>query len=221
MPSDILERESPGHGAPQTVDSSRPVEPSGSTTAWPAARSLIVSRRNVSPRRLAAPGPTAEQLADLLTLAAAAPDHGHLTPWRFVIVPNGERLRLGEAFARALIERDANATDAQMEAAREKAYRSPLLFIAIARLAEPGGEISTAERLVSLGAALQNVLLGAEAMGFGAGLTSGQGITSRSIRELFMTREDEEPVCFVSIGTPGRLREPRLRPQVNAFTTVL
>jgi nitroreductase len=108
-----------------------------------------------------------------------------------------------------------------MEAAREKAYRSPLLMIAIARLADPGDEISTAERLVSLGAALQNLLLGAQALGYGAGLTSGQGITSRAIRALFNTRPNEEPVCFVSIGTPGRLREPRLRPQVEAFCTSL
>lgn len=221
MPSAVAERIPAEMDTEHRGLSRAPVDGAVPRVSWPSARALIVSRRNVSPRRLVSPGPTEEQVNELLALAAAAPDHGHLTPWRFVVIPGGERLRLAEAFARALIERDAMATDAQMEAAREKAYRSPLLFIAIARLAKTGDEISTAERLVSLGAALQNVLLGAEALGFGAGLTSGQGVTSRAIRELFATHEDEDPVCFVSIGTPGRLREPRLRPQVDAFTSTL
>lgn len=193
--------------------------------SWPAtwlpAASLISSRRNASPRRLTAPAPTTEQLNAILLLAGAAPDHGHLTPWRFVIIPNEKRTLLAEAFALALVERDPGSTLAQMEAAREKAYRSPLLMIAIARLADLADEISTAERLVSLGAALQNLLLGAQALGYGAGLTSGKGITSRAIRALFNTASNEEPVCFVSIGTPGGLRGPRLRPQVETFTTTL
>ncbi|NWG73289.1 MAG: hypothetical protein HXY24_01535, partial [Rubrivivax sp.] len=44
------------------------------------ARDLIATRRHVSPRRLVEPGPTCAQLEAMLTLAAAAPDHGLLTP---------------------------------------------------------------------------------------------------------------------------------------------
>lgn len=188
---------------------------------WPAARGLIEARRNVSPRRLVAPAPGAEQLRELMALAGAAPDHGHLTPWRFVIVPLSKRGLLAEAFASALEERDPSATDVQKDTAREKAHRSPLLMVAIARLAAHEDEISSNERLVSLGAAIQNVLLGAQAMGYGAGLASGQSIKAQAIRELFAVRQDEEPVCFLSIGTPERLREPRLRPNVDAYLTSL
>ena len=78
--------------------------------AFLAAQALITSRRNVSPKRLVEPGPTSQQLDALLTLAAAAPDHGLLTPWRFVIVPAAQRQRLAEAFALALVDRDPGAT---------------------------------------------------------------------------------------------------------------
>jgi nitroreductase len=157
----------------------------------------------------------------LLALAAAAPDHGHLLPWRFVIVPNSKRELLAEAFAVDLLERDAQATAVQVEDVREKACRSPFLMIAIARLAEPGDRIPTAERLVSLGAALQNVLLGAEALGYGAGLTSGQAISSGAIRSLLGLGPDELAVCFLSIGTSGPLKAQRSRPEIQSYATTL
>ena len=75
-----------------------------------AAQALIQSRQNVSPKRLQEPGPSAEQLAQILDAAAAAPDHGLLRPWRFVIVPVQKRSLLADVFAQALIERDAAAT---------------------------------------------------------------------------------------------------------------
>ena len=188
---------------------------------WSAAQALIASRQNVSPRKLAEPAPSAEQLLSLLTLAASAPDHGQLTPWRFVVVPCGKRALLAEAFALALVDRDPGATLQQMEAAREKAYRAPLLVLAIAVLSGGSEAISATERLVSLGAAIQNVLLGAQAMGFGAGLSSGRSITSARVRALFQVQDCELPVCFISMGTPSSLRQRRERPHADMFVTQL
>ena len=50
------------------------------------ANALIHSRQNVSPRRLLEPGPSPQQLQDILGAAGAAPDHGKLMPWRFVVM---------------------------------------------------------------------------------------------------------------------------------------
>ena len=91
----------------------------GDLDNFSAAQALIGSRLNVSPKRLLEPGPSSEQLHALLCLAAAAPDHGLLTPWRFIIVPPAQRHRLAEVFALALIDRDPGATLAQIESARE------------------------------------------------------------------------------------------------------
>ena len=185
------------------------------------AEALIVGRQNVSPKRLVEPGPSEQQLDRLLTMAAAAPDHGQLVPWRFVIVPAQKRELLAGVFVLALIDRDPGATLLQIEAAREKAYRSPLLMLAIALLdmAEPG--IPNVERLVSLGAAIQNLLLAAHAMGFGSGLTSGQAMDSPRMRGLFGLADGEAPVCFVNIGTTVRHKPPRVRPAADTFCSTL
>jgi nitroreductase len=200
--------------------------PSGSdarqTDEFQFAQALVSSRHNVSPKRLAEPGPDAEQLEGLLGLAAAAPDHGLLTPWRFVLVPTQQRHRLAEVFALALIDRDAGATLEQIESAREKAYRAPLLLVAIARLEPREPDIPPLERMVSMGAAIQNMLLGAHAMGYGAGLTSGQAMSSPRLRRLLGLADGESAVCCINIGTVTKRKSPlRARPTPAAIVSVL
>lgn len=199
-----------------------PTGPSAASDAFDSARSLILSRYNVSPKRLVEPGLTSEQLRELLTLAAAAPDHGLLTPWRFLLVPAPARHRLAEAFARALVDRDPGATIEQIEAAREKAHRAPTLVVAVACLGPREPDIPALERMVSMGAAVQNVLLGAHAMGFGAGLTSGQAMASSQLRELCSLGDGESAVCCINIGTVSKKKAAvRLRPQPDTILSVL
>lgn len=203
------------------------------------AKVLIHSRQNVSPRRLNEPGPSSLQLQDIWATAAAAPDHGQLTPWRFVVVPPNQRARLAEVFGLALVDRDPSATVAQIENAREKAYRAPFLMLAIARLADKTAKsghlpergtphsgssetvVVDAERLVSLGCAIQNMLLCAHAMGFGSGLTSGQAMVSQRLRALFGLEVNERAVCCINIGTVTQHKAERVRPTALSFVSSL
>lgn len=187
---------------------------------------LIHSRQTILPRRLVEPGPDARQLAEILGAAAAAPDHGQITPWRFVIVPAEARARLGEAFGAALLARDAAATPEQLAQAREKALRAPLLVLAVGRLAEPvmqpaATDIDATERLISAGCALQNMLLTAHALGFGAALTSGKALQSEALRRLFRLSPGELALCFLSVGTVAKPRAGRARPLPATYVSVL
>lgn len=203
------------------VSVASPLPPDTDTPAsW--ASMLISSRSNVSPKRLVEPGPSREQLVELLRGAAAAPDHGLLRPWRFIEVPPGARAALGEVFVQALIERDPCATLEQLEAAREKAHRAPMLLLAVARLADSTHSgVPDIEKMVSVGAAIQNILLLSHAMGFGAGLTSGQALHTPLMARFFALEPGEQAVCFINIGTVARHKPGRLRPAVESFHSVL
>lgn len=191
-------------------------------TGFDAVHATVAGRANVSPKRLVEPGPSTQQLNTLLTMAAAAPDHGHLLPWRFVLIPQEQRHRLGDAFVRALIGRDPCATQEQMESAAEKAHRAPLLLLAVACSGNPDSGIPENEQLVSLGAAIQNLLLGATAMGFGSGLTSGQAMETMPMRTLFQLCTGESAVCFINIGTVREHKaSKRVRPGVATFLSTL
>ena len=185
------------------------------------AHALIHTRQTILPKRLAEPGPDTAQLQAILGAAASAPDHHELLPWRFVVVPAAARHRLAEAFAAALIERDASATPQQVDQAREKAHRSPLLLLAVVRLRDDDVEIEPHERIVSAGCAVQNMLLMAHAQGFGGALTSGKALQSAPLRALFGLHENEQALCFVNIGSVVKARPVRIRPQAAQYVSTL
>lgn len=203
------------------TDARAPTEGPADTGGADFAGALIHARRTVLPKRLRAPGPDPAQLQRILEAAAAAPDHGELTPWRFVIVPEAGRARLADVFAASLRERDPAATGEQLAQAREKAFRAPLLLLAIVALGPPGHEVPALERVLSAGCALQNMQLMATALGFGSALTSGQALGSRALRELFALAADEQALCFLSVGTIASTRRPRSRPAVASYVRTL
>lgn len=185
------------------------------------ACSLMSSRQNVSPRRLVEPGPADAEIETMLDMAATAPDHGLLTPWHFVLIPKHRRSLLADAFAQALIARDPGATQAQIEAASDKAYRAPCLLLAIVHLGAAESGIPACERLVSLGCAIQNLLLTATSMRYGCGLTSGRSLESEPIRKLFALTPSEQAVCFVAIGATSQHKPVRQRPTSASIMRVL
>jgi nitroreductase len=182
---------------------------------------VIHSRQTVLPKRLGDPAPDAQQLAMILGSAAAAPDHGQLTPWRFVIVPEAARSRLADVFATSLRARDPQATEEQVGQAREKAHRAPLLMLAIGQLEGGDADVDASERLISAGCAIQNMLLTAHALGFGAALTSGKALKSQALHALFGLASGEQALCFINIGTPHKMKPARQRPAADSYVTVL
>ena len=136
----------PEMGLPAGASSVRPGNPSSGLSPlaervghWPAkptefsdrVSALIASRQTVSPKRLEAPAPSQAQLGEILSSAAAAPDHGLLMPWRIVCIGEDQRTALAKAFVLALVERDPGATTEQLESAREKAFRAPFLALIV------------------------------------------------------------------------------------------
>ena len=185
------------------------------------ALALITSRQTILPKRLTAPGPDAAQARQLFQAAAAAPDHRLVTPWRFVLVPPARRDTLAQAFGQALLLRDADATPEQLAQARAKAFLAPFLALAIARLGVCQPDVDPLERMVSVGAAIQNILLCAHSMGFGTSLTSGQAMRADPLRALLGLADGEHAVCCINIGTVSKARPVRLHPDVATFVSSL
>jgi nitroreductase len=182
---------------------------------------LMQSRQTILPKRLLAPGPDARQLSMILGAAASAPDHGLLVPWRFIVVPAAARGLLAEQFASALVERDTEALAEQVEQAREKAYRAPLLLLVVVDGARGDLSVDLYERIVSAGCAVQNMLLMATSLGYGSALTSGKALKSQGLRNLFALTAQEHALCFVSVGTVQSRKPQRSRPTPADYVTHL
>ena len=179
------------------------------------------ARQTILPKRLTEPGPDAAQLELLMAAAASAPDHGQLLPWRFIVVPQEARSRLGVAFAASLRQRDPKASPEHLAQADEKAYRAPLLILTVVDTERGDLTIPAHERILSAGCAVQNILLMATAMGFGSALTSGKAMGATPLRQLFGLGSTEVALCFISVGSVATRKPARIRPAVADYVSVL
>lgn len=179
----------------------------------------ILSRHSVSPKRVVAPGPDAADVLALMSAAAAAPDHGKLRPWRFIDFLQSSRMALADVFEAALLERLPDADAQALSRAREKASRAPTVLGLVLRLDQEIGIPHVDDQLVSGGAALQNVLLAAHAMGFGARALSGQAVRTTAFRTALNLADDETFLCFIAIGTPTSAPRRNARPAPESMLT--
>ncbi|KFI08332.1 nitroreductase [Massilia sp. BSC265] len=183
--------------------------------------SVLAARRNTSLRRLVAPGPDEESLLRICEAAGHAPDHAKQRSWRLIMIPAHKRGELGSAFVDALAEREPAADEPARKVAYDKAFHAPCLLVAILRDDPVLTDVPPAERLVSLGCALQNMLTAAQALGISSGLASGASLAGSSMRRLLGLESGEQAVCFIGFGTAERLKAPRPRPQPGQYLTVL
>jgi nitroreductase len=181
---------------------------------------VMATRQTILPKRLIEPGPSVVEIEKLFLAASTAPDHDLINPWRFLVIPEHKREDLGELFAHALSERDPSATAEQLEQARDKARRSPLLMVLIVDAAKGDPEIDMHERVLSAGCAVQNFMLLANAMGYGTGLTSGKALKAESFRSGLQLKRAEHAICFLNVGTVSSRKPFKPRPEAHQFVQV-
>jgi len=179
--------------------------------------SLLETRRSAKPRELVGPGPTAAELERILTVAARVPDHGKLTPWRFITVADDQRDAFGALLRQALVEHDPCASTAHHAKEDEFAHYAGQLVVLVSA-AVPDRKIPVWEQELSCGAAAMNLLLAAHALGYVAGWVTGWRTYSERVRSAFC-RPGERLAGFIFIGHPSREIEDRPRPTLAEIST--
>ena len=86
---------------------------------------VLATRRSAPPPMLGAPGPSAEQLDRLLTIASRVPDHGKLAPWRFILFAGEGRAKAGEVIADVFAAAHPEAEPKRLEIERRSACEYP------------------------------------------------------------------------------------------------
>lgn len=175
-----------------------------------SALSLLKTRRSGRPREMIGPGPSDEELRQILEVAMRVPDHGKLVPWRFVIVGKEQREQFALLLRRALQEEDECAGPAHHEKADQFARQGEALIVLISSPTRQH-KIPVWEQELSAGAAAMNLLHAAHAFGYVGGWLTGWEAYSPKVNAAF-AKPDERIAGFIYIGTPGRDLEERPRP---------
>ena len=176
---------------------------------------FLARRRSASALSLRAPAPSDAQLIRLLALAARAPDHGKLAPWRFVILRGAGK----RAFVRSLEAIAAARPDAVKAIAKLGKIRSPPLTVAVVSR-YTAGEIPEWEQRLSAGAVCTLLILAAQAMGYGANWITDWYAYDAAAGRLLGLGDGEKVAGFVHIGTAADAPLERVRPDVAGITTV-
>lgn len=175
--------------------------------------SLLETRRSAKPRELVGPGPAPAELERMLSIASRTPDHGKLTPWRFVTVAEEQRDAFEVVLREALAAEDPCAPVAKHQKEQDFAhYAGQLVVLVSAPVREH--KIPLWEQELSCGAAGMNLLLAANALGYVAGWVTGWRAYSERVRSAFCGA-DERIAGFIFIGHPARDIEDRPRPALE------
>ena len=175
----------------------------------------LATRRSAPAQSLTAPGPDADQISDLLTLAARTPDHGKLFPWRFVVL--GPVTRADTAERLAVLAKDKDLP-AKATAALAKLTAAPTTVLVISTAA-PGSK-PVWEQELSAGAVCMNLEHAANAMGFSSSWITDWYSYDAEALVLFGVRDGERVAGFIHIGTATEPALERVRPDLSALTTL-
>lgn len=175
--------------------------------ASPETVAFLERRRSASALTLAAPGPDEASLERILTIAARAPDHGKLHPWRFVVLGGAAKAE----FISGLEAIAAARPDATKATAKLGKIKAPPLTVAVVSRLVPG-DIDPWEQELSAGAVCTLMILAAQALGFGANwITDWYAYDDAALR-LLGCAADERVAGYIHIGTPTEPPLERVRP---------
>jgi nitroreductase len=178
------------------------------------ALEALTTRRSAT--QLAEPAPDDEALSTMLRAGMRAPDHGRLKPWRFIVLRGAAREKLGAVMAEALKRREPDAPAPLLERERQKPLRAPLVLVVAAALVE-GHKIPVVEQLLAAGAAAQNVMLAAHAMGYGAIWRTGAPAYDDDVKEALGLKKADAIVGFLYLGTAAALPPLAGTPDLAGF----
>lgn len=176
---------------------------------------ILDQRRSVPSRQLGAPGPGAAELERLLATAIRVPDHGKLVPFRLVAIQAEALPRFGAALADLHARKDPDAPPSVLEKDRDRYTFAPLVVVVVARVEEGHPKVPAQEQLLSAGCVAYNLLIGAQALGYGAQWLTGWAAYDRDVAALLGLGDHERIIGFVHIGTAKEPAPERTRPALG------
>ena len=178
----------------------------------------IAQRRSVKAVDICEPGPSENQITQILETAVRVPDHGKLGPWRFILFENQARQDFGNFLSARFKEVNPTAPEALLQLEGQRFMRSPLVICVVARIKQ-GIKIPVWEQELSVGASCQNILTAANLLGF-----AGQWLTEwyaydKAVDDRLELDEDERIAAFIYIGSANEKPAERERPSLDTRVT--
>ncbi len=179
---------------------------------------FLKSRKSASAKAMAGLGPSTEQLAEILEIAVRVPDHGKLSPWRFILFEDDARAKVGEGFAEVWTTQNPSHGQEILNFQRGLFMRAPVV-LAVVSTAAPHGKIPVWEQQMSAAAVCYNAVMAATALGFDAQWQSDWVIYDEGAKTVMGVNAAEKIAGLIYIGHSSVQMEDRPRPDALALLT--
>jgi nitroreductase len=178
----------------------------------------LKTRRSMPAFQMKEPGPSKEEIQEILTLATRVPDHGKLAPWRFIVMTGDARKRITAELA-AIAKADKPDLSTEMVQVEDTRFLRAPVVIAVVSKAAPHFKIPEWEQVMSAGAVCLNMVMAANALGYVSNwLTEWMAFDERAHRVLGV-EPGEKVAGFIHIGSTDFPVVERPRPDLAEIVT--
>lgn len=188
-------------------------------TPMPAVTDFLLQRRSNMAKLMEGPGPDADTLSTILTIAARVPDHRKLSPWRFIIFEGKARSSLGAHIGAVFGEQNPDLPLDRTVFESARLMRAPTVVAVISSPKTCVRGTPEWEQVLSAGAVCYNMVIGAQSLGFGAQwLTEWFSYDPTITGKMGLTAE-EKVAGFIYMGQASAPSRERVRPSVADITS--
>lgn len=175
----------------------------------------IINR--VSCGRLESPAPSKEDLNSMFQAALRAPDHKGLKPWEYIVFEGREALsRFGDYLLQASLKDNPGLDEETQQKIKNKPQRAPMVIVAVAK-AQNNPKVPHIEEILSTGAGVQNLILGAYDLGYGAYWRTGSLAYNDHMKAPLGLDYEDTIVGFIYLGTPSVELKSKPIPETEKF----
>jgi len=172
---------------------------------------FLLKRSSAPIQDLRAPAPGDSEIATIIAAASRVPDHGRLAPWRFIVYRGEAREEIGRKLAALAEEREGPLPENRRNQELARFSRAPLVIGVISSPKE-NPKIPQWEMFLSGGMAALNLMIAANALGYGTNMITNWYSDVPEGRAILGLAPHERVVGFVHIGTHEGAVPERLRP---------
>lgn len=179
---------------------------------------FLAQRSSTPISAISEPAPEGTELDELLKVAARVPDHGRLTPWRFILYRGDVRHKVGEYLAKRAEEREGPLPDSRKDQERARFARAPLV-IGVVSSPVAHERIPEWEQFLSAGAAAMNLCIAANALGYATNWITNWYSDDAPARAHLGIAPNERVAGFVHIGTAENKMPERPRADMEKIVS--
>ncbi len=176
----------------------------------------MLKRRSVLIKNMREPGPNADELATILTIATRVPDHRKLEPWRLMVLQGEARQQFGEALAAVKANKE-DMEDIQISIEKDCFLRAPLVIAVVASPVEH--RTPEVEQILSAGAVCQNINIAAASLGYASQWVTGWSCLDPEAQKAMGLADHEFIAGYLYIGSTDEQPADRQRPDLAAVVS--